>query len=282
MKMRLFDPDIARILERLEREPATTTVKTFADIVKVLRDAHVFLTEQREQFERLYNEKRFSGRFTQSGLNDLRADFEDAYKPFYELLTRQIKNSIENWKDREEKNLYAITNKAPTDDQAKKLEVVLKRDNISKTELEMWARDFGDNYLCASAFRDFAERKGYQVIYSDFTDADTRLEDINKAYEFINSRLADIDVSNADISYTGLTFYGTDESGAYYQNGFLDAYIECLDADPTFKPQTIEIKPIVEAEKTEREIERLRKELERLKATLPDDVAERLENEKRA
>lgn len=275
--MRMYDPDIANIISNLNNKPTFTAFKSFADVIKPMREIHVFLTSQREQFETKYNEKRFGGKFTMSGLNDLRADFEDAYKPVKALLVDDFRAKLDEWKDREQKNLYAIINKAPTDDQARQLEVVLKRDNISKTELELWARNFGDNYLCASAFRDFAQRNGYLIVYSDFTDADERLEDINKAYEFINSRLPEIDVSNPDLSYTGLTFYGTDEDGEYYQNGFLDAYVECLDSDPTFKPQTIDIKPIVDAEKTEREIARLTKEIERLKAQLPDDVIARIE-----
>lgn len=275
--MRMYDPDIANIISNLNNKPTFTAFKSFADVIKPMREIHGFLTSQREQFETKYNEKRFGGKFTMSGLNDLRADFEDAYKPVRALLVDDFKAKLDDWKDREQKNLYAIINKAPTDDQARQLEVVLKRDNISKTELELWAKGFGDNYLCASAFRDYAERKGYLIVYSDFTDADERLEDINKAYEFINSRLPEIDVSNADLSYTGLTFFGTDEDGEYYQNSFLDAYIDCLDSDPTFKPQTIDIKPIVDTERTEREIARLTKEIEQLKAQLPDDVIARLE-----
>lgn len=244
MKMRLFDPDIAEILSRLDKEPLLPTLRTFADIVKTMRDTHDFLAYQKEQFEQKLAEKQASGKFTQSGLNDLRADFNDVFKPYSDFVISAIRKEIDNWKDREQKNAYAVINKAPTDDQARKLEVVLKRDKISKSELELWARNFGDNYLCASAFRDFAEKKGYQIIYSDFTDADERLEDINKAYEYLNTRLSDVTIPKTNLDYQGLAFYGTDDNGDYYNGTLADIYTESLDRDSTFKPQTIDIKPI--------------------------------------
>lgn len=244
MKMRLFDPDIAEILSRLEKEPLLPTLRTFADIVKTMRDTHDFLSYQKEQFEQKLAEKQASGRFTASGINDLRADFNDAFKPYSDLVIGAIRKEIDNWKDREQKNLFAVINKAPTDEQARKLEVVLKRDNISKSELELWARNFGDNYLCASAFRDFAERKGYLIVYSDFTDADERIEDINTAYEYLNTRLSEVTTPNANVNYQGLAFYGTDENGEHYKGTLADIYTESLDRDSTFKPQSIDIKPI--------------------------------------
>ena len=246
--MRLFDPDISEIIGRLSKRPTVPVLKTFADIVKTMRETNAFLTYQKEQFEDKLNEKRYSGKFTQSGLNDLRADFEEAYKPYFELITSIIRKEVDTWKDREQKNLYAIINKAPTDDQARQLEVIFKRDEISKSELEFWAKGFGDNYLCASAFRDFAKKKGYLVVYSDFTDADERLEDINKAYEFLISRLSEIDTLKNGISYQGLAFYGMTEDGEYFTGTPADVYIECLDFDSTFKPQKIMITPISEEE----------------------------------
>lgn len=249
MKMRLYDPDIAEILSRLDKEPLLPTLRSFADIVKTMRDTHDFLSYQKEQFEQKLAEKKSSGRFTMSGINDLRADFDDAFKPYSDFVISAIRTEIDNWKDREQKNLYAIINKAPTDDQARKLEVVLKRDKVSMSELELLARNFGDNYLCASVFRDFAEKKGYHVIYSDFTDADERIEDINTAYEYLNTRLSEVATPKKNIGYQGLAFYGTDENGDHYKGTLADIYTESLDRDSTFKPQTIDITPI-ESDKT--------------------------------
>ena len=248
MKMRLFDPELAKILENLDKEPIIPAFKSFADIVTAMRQTHEYLMLQKERFEKLYSEKSHSGKLTKSGLDDFRADFNDAFMPYMSFVRDAIRKEIENWKDREQKNVFAVTNKAPTDDQAKQLEVILKREKISKAELEMWAKNFGSNYLCASAFRDFAEKKGYQIIYSDFTDADDRLTDIENAYEYLNTMLSGI-MQPEHSSYNLLAFYGTDENGNSYEGSLAAAYTKALDRDTTFKAQKIEVKPITEPKK---------------------------------
>ena len=244
MKMRLFDPELAKILENLDKEPIIPAFKTFADIVTAMRQTHEYLMLQKERFEKLYSEKSHSGKLTKSGLDDFRADFNDAFVPYMSFVRDAIRKEIENWKDREQKNVFAVTNKAPTDDQAKQLEVILKREKISKAELEMWAKNFGSNYLCASAFRDYAKRMGYFLIYSDFMDADERIEAINEAYQYLNEMLSII--NKDDSSYKSLAFYGTDANGNSYEGSAADQFTKILDADPTFKPQKIEVKLIAD------------------------------------
>ena len=241
--MRLYDPELAKILEKLDKKPILPTLRTFADIAKTLRETHEFLIYRKDEFEKLYTEKVNSGKFSKSGLNDMRADFDDAFNGYRDTIADAVRREIESWKDIEQRDAFAVVNKAPTDDQARQLETILKRDSISKSELEMWAKSFGANYLCASAFRDFAKRNGYLIVYSDFTDADERLENINKAYEYLNTMLSGIDKPSSD-SYQSLAFYGTDENGEYYKGTLADVYTESLDRDPTFKHQKIDIKEI--------------------------------------
>lgn len=246
MKMRLYDPELASILENLTKEPIIPTLRTFADIVRTMRETREFLVYQLDNFKALYSKKEKSGKLTKAGLEDMKADFNEAFNPYMSFMKSLISREIDNWKDREQKNVFAVINKAPTDEQARQLEAILKREKISRAELEMWAKGFSDNYLCASAFRDFAEKKGYQIIYSDFTDADDRLEDINNAYEYLNNMLSIVGAT--ETSYTLLCFYGTDENGNSYDGSMVKAFTERLDRDTTFKAQKIEVKPITETE----------------------------------
>ena len=55
MKMRLFDPELAKILENLDKEPIIPAFKSFADIVTAMRQTHEYLMLQKERFEKLIN-----------------------------------------------------------------------------------------------------------------------------------------------------------------------------------------------------------------------------------
>ena len=141
---------------------------------------------------------------------------------------------------------YAIVSKAPTDEQAKILNVILTRDDISQAEIELWAKNFADNYACSCSFRDFAKKNGYMVIYSDFTDAEERIQTVDKAYNYLKDLVHSINTSNENLSYPQLVFYGTDsDTGEHFSNTYVDEYIRVLDSDTTFKAeQKIEVKPI--------------------------------------
>ena len=244
MKMRMYYPQLAELLGTLENPPRVTAFRSFGEIVSAMRTTRDFIRMGKEKFEKIRSDAVKSGKLTQAGLNDLKADFEDAYIPMSDFLRKGLLTEIDAWKERELKNAFAIVNKAPTDDQVRKLEVILKRDGILQSEVEMWAKEFGDNYLCASAFRDYAKRMGYFLIYSDFTDADERIEAINEAYQYLNEMLSII--NKDDSSYKSLAFYGTDANGNSYEGSAAEQFTKILDADPTFKPQKIEVKLIAD------------------------------------
>lgn len=245
MKMRTFNPQLAELMSELEKSPLNTTLRTFADIVAYMRNTHALLMINREKFERIYSDAVRSGKFTVAGLQDQKEDFEDAYKSLSKKFADIISSEIDKWKSQEQKNAYAVVSKAPTDEQARSLEVILKRDTISQAELEMWAKNFSDNYICSCAFRDYAKRMGYIVLYSDFTDAEERIEVIEDAYAKLQDMLKNISIPENG-KYNLLLFYGTNESGNYYSGTWAENYTSILDADSTFKPQKIEVKPITE------------------------------------
>ena len=244
MKMRMYYPQLAELLGTLENPPRVTAFRSFGEIVDAMRTTKDFLKIAQDNFEKIRSDAVKSGKLTQAGLNDLKADFDDAFIPLSDFMRTGLLKEIDAWKERELKNAFAIVNKAPTDDQVRKLEVILKRDGILQSEVEMWAKEFGDNYLCASAFRDYARRMGYFLIYSDFTDADERIEAINEAYKYLNEMLSIISQDNS--TYKSLAFYGTDENGNSYEGSAAEQYTKILDADPTFKPQKIEVKLIAD------------------------------------
>lgn len=245
MKMRTFNPQLAELMSELEKSPLNTTLRTFADIVAYIRNTHALLMINREKFERIYSDAVRSGKFTVAGLQDQKEDFEDAYKSLSKKFADIISSEIDKWKSQEQRNAYAVVSKAPTDEQARSLEVILKRDTISQAELEMWAKSFSDNYICSCAFRDYAKRMGYLVLYSDFTDAEERIEVIEDAYAKLQDVLKNISIPENG-NYNLLLFYGTNESGNYYSGTWAENYTSILDADSTFKPQKIEVKPITE------------------------------------
>lgn len=246
MKMRTYNPQLAELMSELEKSPLHATLRTFADIVSYIRTTHEFLMMSRDKFESIYNDALRSGKYTTAGLKDMQADFEDAFKPYCNKFTDMIASEIDTWKSQEQKNAYAVVSKAPTDEQARSLEVILKREHISQAELEMWAKNFSDNYICSCAFRDYAKRMGYLIIYSDFTDAEERIEAIEDAYKKLENMLNNINVSERG-NYNLMLFYGMNESGEYYSGTWVDEYIKILDSDSTFKgTQKIEVKPISE------------------------------------
>ena len=244
MKMRMYNPQLAELLGTLENPPKVSTFKTFGEIVDAMRTTRAFLKVGKDKFKEIRADAIKGGKLTKSGLDDLQADFNDAFNPLYDFMRTGLLKEIDNWKERELKNAFAIVNKAPTDDQVRKLEVILKRDGILQSEVEMWAKEFGDNYLCASAFRDYAKRMGYILIFSDFTDADERIQVINEAYNYLTEMLSVI--NSEESSYKLLAFYGTNENGESYDGSAAKTYTEILDADPTFKPQKITVKPITD------------------------------------
>ena len=246
MKMRTYNPQLAELMSELEKSPLHATLRTFADIVSYLRSTHAFLMVARDKFESVYNDALRSGKYTTAGLNDMRADFEDAYKPYCQKFTEMIGSEIDRWKSQEQKNAYAVVSKAPTDEQARSLDVILKRGDMSQAEMEMWSKKFGDNYICSCAFRDYAKKLGYIVLYSDFMDAEERINIIEDAYTRLKDMLSNISTPESE-QYKLLLFYGTNNNTSDYFGGtWVEEYTRILDSDTTFKsdPQRIEIKPI--------------------------------------
>ena len=245
--MRTFNPQLAELMEEIDKTPTISTLRTFADIVNAMRGTHDFLMVARNKFERIYSDAVKGGKYTTAGLRDMKEDFEDAYKSVAKKFTDILLSEIDKWKSKEQRNTFDVVSKAPTDEQAKILNVVLKRESISQAEIEMWAKHFSDNYVCSCSFRDYAKNKGYIVVYSDFTDAEERIETVEKAYNYLKDLIHSINTTDENLSYPHLVFYGkSDETGEHFANTFVDDYIRILDSDTTFKSQTIEVKPITE------------------------------------
>ncbi|MCR5489551.1 MAG: hypothetical protein K6F03_05750 [Saccharofermentans sp.] len=245
--MTIYNPQLAELMNAVKNPPTIPALKSFGEICKAMRTAHDFYMLHVEQFEKIYSDTARAGKLTTAGLKEMRAEFEGAIMPVISKTRDMISNEIEKWKEAELHNTYATVNKAPTEEQARLLEVVLKKDSVSQAELEMLARNFGDNYSCACAFRDFAKKKGYMVAFSDFTDAEDRITDINGAYDYLNNMLAEIH-KPSNSSYNLMAFYRTDENGESYEGSLARAYTEALDTDSTFKPQKIEVTPISNGE----------------------------------
>lgn len=247
MQLKTYHPQLAELMNEIDKTPVIPTLRTFGEIVNTTRNSHDVLMVARGKFENIYSEAVKSGKYTTAGLRDMKEDFETAYFSVASKFVELILSEIEKWKSSEQKNTYAIVSKAPTDEQAKLLNVILTRDNISLAEVELWAKQFGDNYVCSCSFRDYAKKLGYLVIYSDFTDAEERIETIENAYNYIKDLVRSINTSNENLNYPQLVFYGTDEAtGEHYSNTYVDDYIRILDSDSTFKPQEIKVAPITD------------------------------------
>lgn len=245
MKMRTYNPQLAELMEELERTPSLPTLRTFGDIVDAMRTTHDFIMLARDKFESVYSEAVKGGKYTMAGLRDMKEDFEEFYLSVTKKMTDFISEEIEKWKSKEQRNTFDVVSKAPSDEQSKILNVILTRDDISLAEVELWAKRFSDNYACSCSFRDYAKKLGYMVIYSDFTDAEERIETIDKAYNYLKDLMRSITTSDDDLSYPHLVFYGkSTDTGDHFENTYVDDYIRILDADKTFKEQTIEVKPI--------------------------------------
>lgn len=247
MQLRTYHPQLAELMSEIDKTPVIPTLRTFGEIVNAMRNSHDVLMIARGKFENIYSEAVKSGKYTTAGLRDMKEDFESAYMSITKRFVELILSEIEKWKSLEQKNTYAIVSKAPSDEQAKLLNVILTRDNISLAEVELWAKQFGDNYVCSCSFRDYAKKLGYLVIYSDFTDAEERIQTIENAYTYLKTLVSSINTSNENLSYPQLVFYGTDEdTGEHYSNTYVDDYIRILDSDSTFKPQEIKVAPITD------------------------------------
>ena len=246
MQLRTYHPQLAELMSEIDKTPIIPTLRTFGEIVNAMRNTHDVLMIARGKFENIYSEAVKSGKYTTAGLRDMKEDFETAYLSVASKFVDLILSEIEKWKSSEQKNTYAVVSKAPTDEQTRSLSVILTRENISQSEIELWAKSFSDNYACSCSFRDFAERKGYQVVYSDFTDVEERIQTIDKAYTYLKELVRNINTSDNNMNYPQLVFYGTDsDTGEHYSNTYVDEYIRVLDSDSTFKAeQKIEVKPI--------------------------------------
>ncbi len=247
MQLKTYHPQLAELMNEIDKTPVIPTLRTFGEIVNTTRNSHDVLMVARGKFENIYSEAVKSGKYTTAGLRDMKEDFETAYRSITTKFVDLILGEIEKWKSLEQKNTYAIVSKAPSDEQAKLLNVILTRDNISLAEVELWAKQFGDNYVCSCSFRDYAKKLGYLVIYSDFTDAEERIQTIENAYTYLKTLVSSINTSNENLSYPQLVFYGTDkDTGEHYSNTYVDDYIRILDSDSTFKPQEIKVAPITD------------------------------------
>jgi len=253
MHMRTFNPQLAELMSELDKVPLKTSLRTFGEIVNAMRTTHAFLMVASDKFQGIYNDAVNSGKYTASGLRDQKEDFENAYKPYCKRFTNMLSEEIDRWKSREQKNAYEVVSKAPSEEQARSLSVILSREDMSQAEMEMWAKNFGDNYICSCAFRDYAKKLGYIVLYSDFTDAEERINIIEDAYERLEDMLSCINASEKG-NYKLLVFYGTsDNTGEYFSGTWVDEYTEILDKDATFKAdQKIEVRPMTEEEKEEK------------------------------
>ena len=243
--MTIYNPQLAELMNNLKNPPKVPSLRTFNDICGAMRTTHDFFILKKEQFEQIYSDAVRSGKLTAAGLKEMKEEFEKALNPMVTTFQNLISQEIEKWKVEEQKNAYAVVNKAPTEEQARLLEVIMKRDKVSQPEIEMWAKQFGDNYACSCAFRDFAKNKGFIVAYSDFTDAEERIAIIEDAYEYLRKMLPAINHAN-DSSYQAMAFFGVDENGEHYQRSAAAQFAEILDRDSTFKPQTIAVSPISE------------------------------------
>lgn len=244
--MTIFNPMLAELMSKLKTPPVIPTLRNFSDICGAMRNTHDFFMYQNEQFNTIYSNAVKEGKLTSAGLADMKKEFESAYNQVFNTMRDLIANEIKKWKDAEQKNVYAVVNKAPTEEQARLLEVVCRRQEISQAEVELWAKQFGDNYACSCAFRDFAKNKGFYVAYSNFTNAEERITAIEDATEYLNKMLSVINQSK-ESSYSAMAFYGVDENGKSYEGSLAHHYAEILEGDSAFKPQTIKIKPIRES-----------------------------------
>jgi len=244
MNMRTYHPQLAELLSEIEKVPVMPTLRTFGEIVNFMRGNHLLFLQARSKFESIYSNAVQSGKYSTAGLRDIKEDFENTHLSVVKKFQDLILGEIEKWKSNEQRNTFEIVSKAPTEEQSRSLDAVLKRENITKAEIEMWSKNFGDNYACACAFRDFAKKKGFDVVYSDFTDAEERIETIDNAYNYLKDLVKCINTTNENLSYPQLVFYGTNENMEHYKGTWVDDYIRVLDSDSTFKPQKIEVKPI--------------------------------------
>lgn len=241
--MTIFNPELVELMNEIKKPPMIPTLKSFSEIVDAMRTTHAVLMINRTKFEQIYADAVKSGKLSASGLREMKEEFESAYNSSTKLFRDLLSSEIDKWKNQEQNNAFEVVNKAPSDEQSRALDAIVKRETVSQAEIELWAKNFEDNYLCASAFRDFAKSKGFYVFYSDFTDAEERIKAITDSYERLNSMLKSINQLNNDMSYLALSFYGTDENGNYFK-GWSDNYSAVLDSDSTFKPKTIKVEPI--------------------------------------
>lgn len=243
--MTIYNPQLAELMNNIKNPPKAPTLKTFRDICDGMRTTHDFFILQKEKFEQIYSDTAKSGKFSSAGLKEMRNEFESNFTPIANDIREMFSKEIEKWKAEEQKNAYAVVNKAPTDEQARLLEVVFRRDKVTQAEIEMYAKNFGDNYACASAFRDFAKNKGFYVVYSDFESAEDRIEAIEKASDYLNDMLKGIDRPTTE-EYKYMCFFGSDDNGNIYAGSRITAFSDILDKDTAFKPQKVEVSPITE------------------------------------
>lgn len=246
MQLRTYHPQLAELMSEIDKTPIIPTLRTFGEIVKAMRNTHDVLMVARGKFENIYSEAVKSGKYTTAGLRDMKEDFENAYMSITTKFEDLILSEIEKWKSLEQKNTYAVVSKAPTEEQTRSLNVILTRDDISQAEIELWAKNFSDNYACSCSFRDFAKKKGFMVYYSDFTDVEERIQTMDKAYNYLKELVHNINTADNNLNYPQLVFYGTDkDTGEHYSNTYVDEYIRVLDSDSTFKTQKIEVSQII-------------------------------------
>lgn len=246
MQLKTYHPQLAELMNEIDKTPVIPTLRTFGEIVNAMRNTHDILMVARSKFETIYSEAVKSGKYTTAGLRDMKEDFESAYMSITKKFEDLILGEIDKWKSLEQKNTYAVVSKAPTEEQTRSLSVVLTRENISQAEIELWAKSFADNYACSCSFRDYAEKKGYSVYYSDFTDVEERIQTIDTAYNYLKELVHNINTADNNMTYPQLVFYGTDkDTGEHFSNTYVDEYIRVLDSDSTFRnEQKIEVKRI--------------------------------------
>ena len=107
MQLKTYHPQLAELMNEIDKIPVIPTLRTFGEIVNSMRNTHDVLMVARGKFENIYSEAVKSGKYTTAGLRDMKEDFETAYRSITTKFEDLILSEIEKWKSLEQKNTYA-------------------------------------------------------------------------------------------------------------------------------------------------------------------------------
>lgn len=160
-------------------------------LLQVKREHEAELADLRET----YSEKAFEQK---------RQDTDDTYMKVREYAVQKVVDDLETTLEGKRAQFDKACS-APTDEHLRLLSVLSMRTTLTPAEIAAVSGKFGGNVQALRALRDIAAR--HDVYFPDLGDPDEFETRMERARQYAEDRLAEIDTEDADLGYRGTAFW---------------------------------------------------------------------------